>query len=273
MSAERLAQLIRDNQPCVVLTGAGVSTESGIPDFRSPSGIWARYDPRDYATIEAFLRDPLKVWDFYRRRIDVLENARPNAAHDALAAHERDGLVQAIVTQNVDRLRDLAGSSDVVEVHGSIRSSSCLPCRMSFGFDLVAGMLATAAAPTCPGCGSIRKPDVVMFGELWSRHGTFAKDTGEGRHLAARGCRRGGAAPDRRPARRQVDAEGDERRPQPARRRRVEAAEARPARAPRQRDREAARLARQAEADDDATPHHGEEDDHSRQAAGELSRS
>jgi len=165
MSTERLAELICDNQLCVVLTGAGVSTESGIPDFRSPSGIWARYDPREYATIEAFRRDPIKVWDFYRRRIDVLQSARPNAAHHALAALERDGLVRAIVTQNVDRLHEEAGSRDVVEVHGSIRSSSCLRCRLSFGFDVVAGMLATAPAPACTGCGSILKPDVVMFGE------------------------------------------------------------------------------------------------------------
>src|SRR5438552_7318269 len=99
-----LAQLIRERQPCVVLTGAGVSTESGIPDFRSPTGIWAQYDPMEYATISAFRRDPEKVWDFYAKRLDVLAAAEPNAAHLALARLERDGWVRAVITQNIDRL-------------------------------------------------------------------------------------------------------------------------------------------------------------------------
>ena len=166
MSAARLAELIRDRRPCVVLTGAGVSTESGIPDFRSASGIWARYDPMEYATIEAFRGDPVKVWDFYARRLDVLRRAEPNAAHVALAALERDGWVEAVVTQNVDRLHERAGSREVVEVHGSIRTSSCLACGERASFDEVVAMLEEAPAPACPRCGSILKPDVVMFGEL-----------------------------------------------------------------------------------------------------------
>src|SRR5438552_1740524 len=113
MSAEHLAELILESQPCIVLTGAGISTESGIPDFRSPTGIWARYDPMEYASIVAFRRDPVKVWDFYARRLQVLSEAEPNAAHLALAELERRGLVQAVVTQNIDRLHELAGSEDV----------------------------------------------------------------------------------------------------------------------------------------------------------------
>src|SRR5690348_14315196 len=128
MSAEQLAALIDENQPCVVLTGAGVSTESGIPDFRSPGGIWAQYDPREYATIDAFLADPVKVWEFYAKRFGVLKEARPNPAHEALAELERAGYVEAVVTQNIDRLHVLAGSRNVVEVHGSIATSSCLAC-------------------------------------------------------------------------------------------------------------------------------------------------
>jgi NAD-dependent deacetylase len=166
MPAERLAELIGANQPCVVLTGAGVSTESGIPDFRSPSGVWARYDPMEYATIEAFRRDPIKVWDFYARRLEVLATARPNAAHEALAALERAGYVRAVVTQNVDRLHEIAGSRDVVEVHGSIRTSSCLTCGETATFDEVRRQLESAPAPRCPLCGDVLKPDVVMFGEL-----------------------------------------------------------------------------------------------------------
>src|SRR5262245_13721802 len=116
MPAARLADLIRANQPCVAFTGAGVSTESGIPDFRSATGIWARYDPMEYASIGAFRRDPVKVWDFYARRLDVLKDAQPNPAHLALAELERRGLLHAVVTQNVDRLHERAGSENVIEV-------------------------------------------------------------------------------------------------------------------------------------------------------------
>src|SRR3982751_3072934 len=106
--AARLAQLVRARQPCVVLTGAGVSTESGIPDFRSPTGIWAEFDPAEYASLPAFRADPAKVWRFYKPRIAMLTNAEPNAAHLALAALEQDGLVEAVVTQNIDLLHERA---------------------------------------------------------------------------------------------------------------------------------------------------------------------
>src|SRR5258708_30860017 len=99
-----LAELIRANQPCVVLTGAGVSTESGIPDFRSAGGIWAQYDPYEVASIEAFQRDPERVWEFYARRLDVLGDAAPNPAHVALAELAALGLVQAVVTHNAQHL-------------------------------------------------------------------------------------------------------------------------------------------------------------------------
>jgi NAD-dependent deacetylase len=165
-SVSRLAGLLRDRQPCVVLTGAGISTESGIPDFRSPTGIWVDYDPMEYATIQAFRRDPVKVWEFFALRLEVLTSAEPNAGHVALAELERRGLVEAIVTQNIDGLHAGAGSQDVIEVHGSIRTASCLECgqRVSLG-DVVAS-LRDSPAPPCPNCGSILKPDVVMFGEL-----------------------------------------------------------------------------------------------------------
>jgi NAD-dependent deacetylase len=161
-----LAALVRERQPCAVLTGAGISTESGIPDFRSPTGIWAEYDPMEYATIAAFRRDPVKVWEFYARRFDVLISAEPNAGHLALAELERNGLVEAIVTQNIDGLHERAGSRDVIEVHGSIRSASCLECGERVPLEQVVHSLRTAAAPPCPSCGAVLKPDVVMFGEL-----------------------------------------------------------------------------------------------------------
>ena len=102
----RLADLIRELQPCVALTGAGASTESGIPDFRSPGGLWAEFDPLDYGSIESFRADPVRVWRFYAPRFSVLTEAEPNAAHAALAELERRGLVRAVVTQNIDLLHE-----------------------------------------------------------------------------------------------------------------------------------------------------------------------
>jgi len=168
VSAE-LAELIRDRQPCVVLTGAGVSTESGIPDFRSPTGLWAQVDPMEYGSIEAFRRDPVKVWSFYKPRVKMLTEAEPNAAHQALAELERNGLVQAVVTQNIDLLHERAGSKDVVEVHGSIRTATCPGCGERYPLERVLELLAEADAPVCPACGGILKPDVVFFGELLPR--------------------------------------------------------------------------------------------------------
>jgi NAD-dependent deacetylase len=161
-----LAALVRERQPCVVLTGAGISTESGIPDFRSPTGIWAQYDPMEYATIDAFRRDPVKVWEFYALRFEVLTRAEPNPGHLALAELERSGYVQAVVTQNIDGLHGRAGSRDVIEVHGSIRTASCLECGERVSLEEVVAALREVPAPPCPRCGSVLKPDVVMFGEL-----------------------------------------------------------------------------------------------------------
>ena len=166
MAASALARLIRANQPCVVLTGAGVSTESGIPDFRSPTGIWAEFDPDEYASLPAFRAEPAKVWTFYKPRIAMLTEAEPNAAHRALAELERGGLVEAIVTQNIDLLHERAGSHNLVEVHGSIRTATCPACGSSYPREAVMEKLAHADAPSCDRCGAILKPGVVFFGEL-----------------------------------------------------------------------------------------------------------
>src|SRR5262249_17264255 len=182
-TAMQLADLIRDRQPCVVLTGAGISTESGIPDFRSPTGIWAQYDPMEYATISAFRRDPVKVWEFYALRFEVLASAEPNAGHRALAELERCGFVRAVVTQNIDGLHRRGGSRDVVGVHGSIRTASCLACGARVPLENVVASLRSSPAPPCPQCGEILKPDVVMFGELlpvdaMERASVLARDAG-----------------------------------------------------------------------------------------------
>jgi NAD-dependent deacetylase len=162
----RLAELIRERQPCIALTGAGVSTESGIPDFRSPQGLWAQFDPFEYGSIAAFRSDPEKVWRFYAPRFAVLTEAEPNAAHRALVRLEQAGLVEAVITQNIDLLHERAGSREVVEVHGSIRTSTCPGCGASYSLAHVLELLGGKGAPACPECGSILKPDVVFFGEL-----------------------------------------------------------------------------------------------------------
>jgi NAD-dependent deacetylase len=158
-----LAELIRAHQPCVALTGAGVSTESGIPDFRSADGIWAQFDPFEVASIDGFRRDPARVWEFYGMRLEVLRAARPNAAHLALAQLEHAGLVRAVITQNVDGLHRAAGSRDVVEVHGTIATASCPRCGRRE--DDPERLLPL---PRCASCNAVLKPDVVMFGELLS---------------------------------------------------------------------------------------------------------
>jgi NAD-dependent deacetylase len=163
MDVERLAELVRERQPCVALTGAGISTESGIPDFRSPEGIWAQYDPYEVAHVDAFRRDPARVWEFFGLRLDVLAQAEPNDGHRALAELEERGWIRAIVTQNVDGLHQRAGSSEVVEVHGSLREAECLHCGARVPMDEA---VARLPLPECPECGAVLKPGVVMFGEL-----------------------------------------------------------------------------------------------------------
>ncbi len=166
MAAAELAALLVERQPCVVLTGAGISTESGIPDFRSPTGIWAEVDPFEVASIQAFRRDPERVWDFYRRRIGMLLEAEPNPGHHAIAELERRGFVEAVVTQNIDTLHSRAGSGEVVEVHGSIRRAECPRCLWSLDTAGVLAQLEEQAAPLCLECGEILKPGVTLFGEL-----------------------------------------------------------------------------------------------------------
>ena len=166
MTPAHLAALIREQQPCVALTGAGVSTESGIPDFRSPGGIWSEFDPLDYGSIDSFRRDPIRIWDFYARRFAFLADAEPNDAHHALAELETQGLVEAVVTQNIDRLHRRAGSLNVIEVHGSISQSVCPACGAQESLERVLTQLASAPAPLCPQCDAVLKPDVVFFGEL-----------------------------------------------------------------------------------------------------------
>jgi NAD-dependent deacetylase len=157
----RAARLIAARRQVVVLTGAGISVESGIPDFRSDEGLWTRYDPFEYATIEAFERDPAKVWRMLREMDEVLSAARPNPAHRAVARLEQAGIVGGVITQNIDGLHQEAGSRCVVEFHGTHRSLSCLACGLRYSREEAQ---RRGMPPPCD-CGSLLKPDVVFFGE------------------------------------------------------------------------------------------------------------
>jgi len=161
-----LAELIRESSCTVALTGAGVSVPSGIPDFRTPeTGLWEKVDPMEVAHIDVFERDPARFWSYYRPRFQSLGDKRPNRAHEALAALERRGLLEGVITQNVDRLHRAAGSGNVVEVHGSIETSTCRACGGSFGLEEVDALFGADGVARCR-CGGAVKPDVVLFGEM-----------------------------------------------------------------------------------------------------------
>ena len=167
MSAAHLAELIRSASSVVALTGAGISVPSGIPDFRSPgTGLWENVDPMAVAHIDAFRRDPERFWAFYGERFQTLEDKRPNRAHEVLAELEEAGLLDAVITQNIDQLHARAGSRELVEVHGTIAHSSCLRCRAQYPLAEVRARQASDAGgiPRCD-CGEPLKPDVVLFGE------------------------------------------------------------------------------------------------------------
>jgi NAD-dependent deacetylase len=166
--AARLAGLIREAGSVVALTGAGISVPSGIPDFRSPqTGLWRNVDPMAVAHIDAFRRDPERFWSFYGRRFALLRDKRPNGAHAALVELERQGRLDAVITQNIDGLHAMAGTRELVEVHGSIATSSCPACGRSYELETVRDRLEAAddGVPRCK-CGAALKPDVVLFGEF-----------------------------------------------------------------------------------------------------------
>jgi NAD-dependent deacetylase len=157
----KAAKMLCDSRLTLALTGAGISVESGIPDFRSPGGLWERYDPAEYGTIWAFRADPVKVWHMIRDMSETVNRAQPNAAHLGLAQLQHLGLLHTIITQNIDSLHQRAGASRVIEYHGSSRTLSCLSCGRRFKAEEVAGEVP----PRCA-CAEILKPDVVFFGEL-----------------------------------------------------------------------------------------------------------
>jgi len=161
-----LAELVRCARIVVALTGAGISVPSGIPDFRTPgTGIWENVDPMEVAHIDAWRADPERFWSFYGQRFQTLGDKQPNAAHKALVELEAQGLLYGVITQNIDMLHRRAGTRELLEMHGSIATCSCLSCGERVESAVVRAQLEQATVPLCA-CGRPLKPDVVLFGEF-----------------------------------------------------------------------------------------------------------
>jgi len=159
----KTADIIRKSKNMIALTGAGISVESGIPDFRSAGGLWDRYDPAVYASIDSFRKNPEKVWNMIFEMIEITSRAKPNKAHYALAELEKLKLLKAIITQNIDNLHQEAGSSNVIDYHGNTKNLVCMSCHSEY--DVSDFSLAEKKIPCCGSCGRILKPSVIFFGE------------------------------------------------------------------------------------------------------------
>lgn len=162
--ARRLAQLLAESRYAVVFTGAGVSTESGIPDFRGPSGLWRRVPPEVF-TIDYFVERPLEVWRLFTELFYSFKDAKPNPAHYAIARLEELGAVKSVITQNIDGLHQAAGSRRVIELHGNLRWARCMSCGRRLPLDEAVSEAREGRLPRCPGCSGLLKPDAVFFGE------------------------------------------------------------------------------------------------------------
>ncbi|MFP3902737.1 MAG: SIR2 family NAD-dependent protein deacylase [Armatimonadota bacterium] len=160
----RLADMMCD-ATVYALTGAGISTESGIPDFRSPGGLWEQVDPMEYLSREALQERPRKFWGFLRETVRPISDAEPNDGHRALAEMEKLGHIKGVITQNIDNLHQQAGSRNVLEVHGHLRTTHCTRCDAIMPLEEAFGKLHGQNLPTCEECGGDLRPDVVLFGD------------------------------------------------------------------------------------------------------------
>lgn len=181
---EDAAALFRGAKRAVVLTGAGISTPSGIPDFRSEgTGLWSRDEPMEVASLSTFRTNPERFFQWFRPLAGQIFNAQPNAAHLALAELEQAGIVQTIITQNIDILHQKAGSKRVIEMHGTLQTLSCTSCYKKYdSADFVKKFIDDETLPRCPGCGGVLKPDVILFGEQLPQAAWFEAQS------AARAC-------------------------------------------------------------------------------------
>jgi NAD-dependent deacetylase len=163
---EKARDLISGAHKISALTGAGISVDSGIPDFRSEGGLWKRYDPHEYATLDSFMQDPTKFWTMGRELAETILKAQPNAAHLALAALEQKGKLVGIITQNIDNLHQVAGSKNVIELHGNYLRAYCIECKEEYvGKEVHKRVAQGEIPPTCEKCGGVLKSEAILFGE------------------------------------------------------------------------------------------------------------
>lgn len=160
---EQAAKAIKNSHCLIALTGAGISVESGIPDFRSPGGLWEQFDPYEYAHIDSFKKRPAKVWQMVFSLRELTDKSRPNAAHISLAKLEEMGLLKAVITQNIDNMHQEGGSKNVIEFHGNAKHLQCLKCDREYSSEEIQ---LTDEPPVCPKCRIILKPAFIFFGEM-----------------------------------------------------------------------------------------------------------
>ena len=162
-----LAEYLKAPGPNYAFTGAGVSTESGIPDFRSPgTGLWEKVDPMKAASVSALHNNPAGFYDFFVGVYETVKDAKPNAAHLALARLEQAGMIAGVITQNIDGLHHAAGSKQVWEVHGHMRSCHCMSCKKSYSMEfLLEQYYAGTNPPRCSQCNGMLRPETVLFGD------------------------------------------------------------------------------------------------------------
>jgi NAD-dependent deacetylase len=162
-----LASDIQKAQNIVAFTGAGISSESGIPTYRGEGGLWTKYDPSKYASIGYFRQNPSYYWNFFKEvRYPILKKVKPNNAHLALSDMENDGNLKTVITQNIDGLHQEAGSSFVIELHGTTRTIICMDCGKKYTLGEAFAKLKEQIPPLCSKCEGVLRPDVVFFGEM-----------------------------------------------------------------------------------------------------------
>lgn len=169
------ADVLREAENVVAFTGAGISVPSGIPDFRSPGGLWSKFDPWAVASLQALRTNPAGVWEFLLDAVTMFEAARPNPAHQALARLEDMGRLSGVITQNIDGMHQAAGSRNVVEYHGGCEYFYCMGCRREYAPEL-ARKLGPEDIPWKCECGGIIRPDIVFFGEGIPRRAVSRSD-------------------------------------------------------------------------------------------------
>lgn len=162
---DKAGRLIADSRCAVVMTGAGLSVASGIPDFRSPGGVWSKYDPEKVASVKALKSDPVTVWKFLLELVRMIHKCEPNHAHSALAQLEAAGKIQGVITQNIDGLHQRAGSDNVIEFHGSCNHFFCCECFAEYEFRDIIEFDEKKLPIRCSHCSGLVRPDIVLFGE------------------------------------------------------------------------------------------------------------